>query len=159
MAHIEKSVFKVPAGVTITVGDNNLLHVKGPKGKLTEEVYKEMKISIEDGVLTVRQTPRGYKMYGNLYEFFRMLINRMVVGVTQGFTKNLDITGTGYRATKQGKNLKLSHRYFPNVIFEPQAGISFEAPTATTITVHGIDKNLVETVAALILGNVLHETF
>ena len=92
-----------------------------------------MKITIEDGVLTVAR-PSDDKMHRSMHGLSRTLINNMVVGVTEGFTKNLEIAGVGYRATKQGKNLNLALGYSHPVIIEPPAGITLEAPTATTIT-------------------------
>jgi len=141
----------MPAGVTVTVGEDNLVHVKGPKGELSRKISTDLKISIDDGVLTVAHLSDN-KARQSLTLFVQTLINNMVVGVTQGFTKNLEITGVGYRATKQGKNLNLSIGYSHPVIIEPPAGITFEAPTATTITVHGIDKELVGAVTANIRG-------
>lgn len=87
-------------------------------------------------------------MHRSMHGLSRTLIHNMVVGVTQGFTKNLEITGVGYRAAKQGKNLTLNLGYSHPVIIEPPPGITLEAPTATTITVHGIDKELVGAIAA-----------
>lgn len=141
----------IPAGVTVTVGEDNLAHVKGHKGELSRKISTQVKITFEDGVLTVAR-PSDDKTHRSLHGLSRTLINNMVVGVTQGFTKNLEITGVGYRAAKQGKNLNLSLGYSHPVIIEPPAGITFEAPTATTITVHGIDKELVGAVTANIRG-------
>ena len=151
MSRIGRAPITIPAGVTITVGDGNLVSVKGPKGELSRSIHQDMKISIEDGVLTVAR-PSDDKLHRSMHGLSRTLINNMVVGVTEGFTKNLEISGVGYRATKQGKNLNLALGYSHPVIIEPPAGITLEAPTATTITVHGIDKELVGAVAANIRG-------
>lgn len=151
MSRIGRAPIQIPAGVTVSVGDDNLVHVKGPKGELSRKISTEMKISIEDGVLTVAR-PSDDKTHRSLHGLSRTLINNMVVGVTQGFTKNLEIAGVGYRAAKQGKNLNLSLGYSHPVIIEPPAGITLDAPNATTITVHGIDKELVGAVAANIRG-------
>ena len=140
MSRIGRAPIHIPAGVTVTVGDDNLVHVKGPKGELSRKISMEMKISIEDGVLTVAR-PSDDKTHRSLHGLS-----------TQGFTKNLEIAGVGYRAAKQGKNLNLSLGYSHPVIIEPPAGITLDAPTATTITVHGIDKELVGAVAANIRG-------
>ena len=110
-----------------------------------------MKISIEGNVLTVTR-PSDDKTHRSLHGLSRTLIHNMVVGVTQGFTKNLEIVGVGYRAAKQGKNLQLALGYSHPVIIEPPAGITLDAPTATTITVHGIDKEMVGAIAANIRG-------
>lgn len=151
MSRIGRAPIKIPAGVTVTVGENNSVHVKGPKGELSRTIHQDMKITIEDGVLTVAR-PSDDKMHRSMHGLSRTLINNMVIGVTEGFTKNLEISGVGYRATKQGKNLNLALGYSHPVIIEPPAGITLEAPTATTITVHGIDKELVGAIAANIRG-------
>lgn len=114
------------------------MNVKGPNGELSRKISLDMKISIEDGVLTVAR-PSDDKTHRSLHGLSRSLINNMVVGVTQGFTKNLEIAGVGYRAAKQGKNLNLALGYSHPVIIEPPAGITLDAPNATTITVQGID--------------------
>ena len=106
-----------------------------------------MKINIEGNILTVTR-PSDDKTHRSLHGLSRTLIHNMVVGVTAGFTKNLEIVGVGYRAAKQGKNLQLALGYSHPVIIEPPAGITLDAPTATSITVHGIDKELVGAIAA-----------
>ncbi len=151
MSRIGRAPIDIPAGVTVKVDENNLVQVKGPKGELSRKINQDMKISIEGNTLTVTR-PSDDKMHRSLHGLSRTLIHNMVVGVTQGFTKNLEITGVGYRAAKQGKNLQLALGYSHPVIIEPPAGITLEAPTATTITVHGIDKELVGAIAANIRG-------
>jgi len=151
MSRIGRAPITIPAGVTIKVDAENLVHVKGPKGELSRKINQDMKITIEEGVLTVAR-PSDDKTHRSLHGLSRTLINNMVVGVTQGFTKNLEINGVGYRATKQGKNLSLALGYSHPVVIEPPAGITFDAPTQNTITVHGIDKELVGAVAANIRG-------
>ncbi len=151
MSRIGRAPIAIPAGVTVNVDENNLVQVKGPKGELSRKIHQDMKISIEGNVLTVTR-PSDDKMHRSMHGLSRTLINNMVVGVTQGFTKNLEIVGVGYRAAKQGKNLSLALGYSHPVIIEPPAGITLEAPTATTITVHGIDKELVGAIAADIRG-------
>ena len=147
MSRIGRAPITIPAGVTVSVSDNNSVHVKGPKGQLSRTIHQDMKITIEDGVLTV-QRPSDDKLHRSMHGLSRTLINNMIVGVTSGFTKNLEIAGVGYRATKQGKNLNLALGYSHPVIIEPPAGITLEAPTPTTISVSGIDKELVGAVAA-----------
>ena len=151
MSRIGRAPITIPAGVTVTVADDNLVHVKGPKGELSRKIHQDMKINIEDGVLTVSR-PSDDKLHRSMHGLSRTLINNMVVGVTEGFTKNLEISGVGYRAVKQGKNLSLALGYSHPVVIAPPAGITLEAPTATTITVHGIDKELGGAVAANIRG-------
>lgn len=147
MSRIGRAPITIPAGVTVKVDENNLVQVKGPKGELSRRINQDMKINIEGNILTVAR-PSDDKTHRSLHGLSRTLINNMVVGVTTGFTKNLEIAGVGYRAAKQGKNLQLALGYSHPVIIEPPAGITLEAPTATTITVHGIDKELVGAVAA-----------
>ena len=151
MSRIGRAPIEIPAGVTVKVDDDNLVHVKGPKGELSRKINQDMKISIEGNVLTVTR-PSDDKTHRSLHGLSRTLIHNMVVGVTQGFTKNLEIVGVGYRAAKQGKNLQLALGYSHPVIIEPPAGITLDAPTATTITVHGIDKEMVGAIAANIRG-------
>ncbi len=151
MSRIGRAPIEIPVGVTVKVDEDNLVHVKGPKGELSRKINQDMKISIEGNVLTVAR-PSDDKTHRSLHGLSRTLINNMVVGVTQGFTKNLEIVGVGYRAAKQGKNLQLALGYSHPVIIEPPAGITLEAPTATTITVHGIDKEMVGAIAANIRG-------
>lgn len=94
MSRIGRAPIKLPAGVTVTVGEDNLVHVKGPKGELSRKIHQDMKISIEDGTLTVAR-PSDDKMHRSMHGLSRTLINNMVVGVTEGFTKNLEIAGVG----------------------------------------------------------------
>ena len=147
MSRIGRAPITIPNGVTVTVDSDNLVLVKGPKGQLSQRIHKDLKITIDGAILTVTR-PSDDKLHRSMHGLSRTLINNMVVGVTEGFTKNLEIAGVGYRATKQGKNLNLALGYSHPVIIEPPAGITFDAPTATTITVHGIDKQLVGAVAA-----------
>ena len=147
MSRIGRAPITIPAGVTVKVDENNLVQVKGPKGELSRRINQDMKINIEGNILTVTR-PSDDKTHRSLHGLSRTLIHNMVVGVTTGFTKNLEITGVGYRAAKQGKNLQLALGYSHPVIIEPPAGITLDAPTATTITIHGSDKELVGAVAA-----------
>lgn len=147
MSRIGRAPIEIPAGVTVTVDENNLVQVKGPKGALARKINQDMKINIEGNILTVTR-PSDDKTHRSLHGLSRTLIHNMVVGVTAGFTKNLEIVGVGYRAAKQGKNLQLALGYSHPVIIEPPAGITLDAPTATSITVHGIDKELVGAIAA-----------
>lgn len=147
MSRIGRAPISIPAGVTVSVDEDNLVLVKGPKGQLSRKISSDMKITIEDGVITVTR-PSDNKTHRSLHGLSRTLINNMVVGVTAGFTKQLEIAGVGYRAAKQGKNLNLSLGYSHPVIIEPPAGITLDAPSPTVITVHGADKELVGAVAA-----------
>ena len=147
MSRIGKLPVKVLAGVTITVDDHNCVTVKGPKGELKQCVSPEMILEQEDGVLTVKR-PSDAKQHRALHGLTRTLINNMVVGVTSGFEKHLEIVGTGYRAQMEGKDLVLNVGYSHPVRFQKPDGIEFETPAPTKITVKGIDKQKVGQIAA-----------
>ena len=149
MSRIGRAPIEIPAGVTVKVDDSNLVAVKGPKGELSRQIPKDMKISVEGSVIKVDR-PSDDKTHRSLHGLSRTLINNMVVGVTDGFSKSLEINGVGYRAQKQGKNLNLSLGFSHPVIVEPPAGITFEVPSANAIVVSGIDKELVGSMAAKI---------
>ena len=151
MSRIGRAPIEIPAGVTVKVGDDNLVHVKGPKGELSRKIRPEMKITVEGNVLTVTR-PSDIKEHRSLHGLSRTLINNMVIGVTAGFSKSLEINGVGYRAAKQGKNLNLSLGYSHPILVEPPAGIEFDVPSVTSIIVKGIDKELVGAMAAKIRG-------
>lgn len=151
MSRIGKLPVSVPAGVTITVEKDNTVNVKGPKGQLSTKIDNAMKIEIEDGVLRVFR-PDDDKENRALHGLSRSLIHNMVVGVTNGFTKNLDIVGVGYRAQKNGQNLVLNMGYSHPVEFAPPSGITFDVPAPNKIHVLGIDKQLVGQIAADIRG-------
>jgi len=147
MSRIGKLPVHIPAGVTITVNEHNCVTVKGPKGELVQTVSPEMLLEQDNGVLTVKR-PSDDKRHRALHGLTRSLINNMVVGVTQGFEKKLEIVGTGYRAQMDGKDLVLNVGYSHPVRFAKMDGIEFEAPAPTKITVKGIDKQKVGQVAA-----------
>ncbi len=149
MSRIGRTPITIPAGVTVKVAEDNLVSVKGPKGELSRKINQDMKVTVEGNTVTVER-PSDDKTHRSLHGLSRTLINNMVVGVTEGFSKNLEINGVGYRAQKQGKNLNLSLGFSHPVVVEPPAGISFEVPSANAITVSGIDKELVGAVAAKI---------
>ncbi len=150
MSRIGKLPVSVPAGVTITVEKDNTVNVQGPKGQLSTKIDGAMKIEIEDGVLRVLR-PDDDKENRALHGLSRSLIHNMVVGVTNGFTKNLEIVGVGYRAQKNGQNLVLNMGYSHPVEFAP-SGITFDVPSPNKIHVAGIDKQLVGQIAADIRG-------
>ena len=147
MSRIGKLPITVPGGVTITVGDGNTVTVKGPKGTLTEKLSPAMELSEENGVLTVKR-PSDSKEHRSLHGLTRSLVHNMVVGVTEGFTKNLEINGVGYRAQLQGTKLVMNLGYSHPVEIDPPAGISFECPTPNKIIVKGISNEVVGQVAA-----------
>ncbi len=147
MSRIGKLPINIPGGVTITVGDDNTVNVKGPKGQLSEKISPDMEISMEEGVLLVKR-PSDDKEHKALHGLSRSLIHNMVVGVTSGYQKNLDIVGVGYRAQLQGTKLVLNVGYSHPVEFEAPAGITFEVPNPNRISVLGISKQQVGQMAA-----------
>ena len=147
MSRIGKLPITVPGGVTITVGDGNTVTVKGPKGTLTENLSPAMELVQENGVLTVKR-PSDSKEHRALHGLTRSLVHNMVVGVTEGFSKNLEINGVGYRAQMQGTKLVLNLGYSHPVEITPPSGISFECPTPNKVIVKGISKQQVGQVAA-----------
>ena len=147
MSRIGKLPVKIDAGVTITVDDSNVVTVKGPKGTLSQQMHPDMQIEQDNGVLTVKR-PSDDKAHRALHGLTRSLIHNMVVGVTTGFEKKLEIVGTGYRAQLQGKNLVLNMGYSHPVEVRPPEGISFEVPAPNKISVKGIDKQVVGQIAA-----------
>ena len=151
MSRIGRAPIEIPAGVTVTLGENNLVKVKGPKGELSRHIHPDMKVTVEGNIVKVTR-PSDDKPHKSLHGLSRTLIHNMVLGVTEGFSKSLEINGVGYRAQKQGKNLNLSLGFSHPVIVEPPAGISFDVPSANAIVVNGIDKETVGQIAAEIRG-------
>jgi len=147
MSRIGRLPIQVPAGVTVTVSEDNLVTVKGPKGELSQEVNKDIKVEIADGVLTVSR-PSDSKPMRSMHGLYRALINNMVVGVTKGFEKVLLMEGVGYRATVAGNQLTLAVGYSHPVVFDAPEHVTFEAPQPTRIVVKGIDKQVVGAIAA-----------
>ncbi len=147
MSRIGRLPVAIPAGVTVKVDENNLVTVKGPKGELSQQIHPDMKIEIEGATLSVNR-PSDDKMHRSLHGLSRTLINNMVIGVTAGYQKALDVVGVGYRAQMQGKNLVLTIGYSHPVEMVPVNGIAFECPTPNKIIVKGIDKQLVGEIAA-----------
>lgn len=146
MSRIGKMPITVPAGVTVTI-ENNFVTVKGPKGELSRQINKNMKLTLDNGVLTV-ECPSDEKEDRAMHGLSRTLINNMIIGVTQGFSKTLEINGVGYRAAKQGQNINFTLGFSHPVVKEPPAGITFEVPAPNKIVVSGADKEVVGAVAA-----------
>lgn len=146
MSRIGKMPITVPAGVTVTI-ENNFVTVKGPKGELSRQTNKNMKLTLDNGVLTVER-PSDEKEDRAMHGLSRTLINNMIIGVTQGFSKTLEINGVGYRAAKQGQNINFTLGFSHPVVKEPPAGITFEVPAPNKIVVSGADKEVVGAVAA-----------
>ncbi len=146
MSRIGKTPITVPAGVTVKIEDN-FVSVKGPKGELSRQINKNMKITMDDGTITVER-PNDEKENRSMHGLSRTLINNMVVGVTEGYSKTLEIAGVGYRAAKQGNGINFTLGFSHPVVKEPPTGITFEVPAPTKIVVSGIDKEQVGAVAA-----------
>ncbi len=149
MSRIGREPIAVPAGVTITISDSNYVTVKGPLGELAQQFAENLTIALDGATLTVTR-PNDEKENRALHGLTRTLLNNMVVGVTKGYEKKLEIVGVGYRVEKQGAKLVLGLGYSHPVVFEEKDGIKFECPNNTTILVKGIDKQAVGQVAAVI---------
>jgi large subunit ribosomal protein L6 len=146
MSRIGRLPVTVPSTVEVTI-DGRRLTVKGPKGTLTRDLHPDMGVSQEDGTIVVTR-PTEQKTHKQLHGLTRTLVNNMVVGVTDGYRKGLEITGVGYRASKVGEKLQLNLGYSHPIEIEPPQGISFEVENPTRLAVLGIDKELVGQVAA-----------
>ncbi len=151
MSRIGKLPIAIPAGVNVKLDGNNVLTVKGSKGTLTKQFHKDMIIKADASQIVVER-PSDLKMHKALHGLTRTLINNMVEGVTNGFTKNLEINGVGYRAQKQGKKLVLTLGYSHPVEMDDPEGITTEVPAPNKIIVKGIDKQMVGEFAAKIRG-------
>ncbi len=147
MSRVGKMPIAVPAGVTVEIAENNKVTVKGPKGSLSRVLPAEMEIKQEGAELTVSR-PNDLKRNRALHGLTRALLNNMVVGVSDGFQKVLEINGVGYRAAKEGKKLTLSLGYSHPVIMEDPEGVESVCETANKIVVKGIDKEKVGQYAA-----------
>ena len=150
MSRIGNKPINVPAGVEVKIDGNHIL-VKGPKGTLERDVEPQISMKLDGEVLTVSRDSDAKKSR-ELHGLTRSLINNMILGVQNEFTKELQINGVGYRVQKQGNNLNLSLGYSHPVIYEAPQGITFDVPNANTIIVKGIDKELVGQTAAEIRG-------
>ena len=146
MSRIGNKPITVPNGVDIKI-ENNHITVKGPKGTLERTIEPEISVKLEDNVLTVSRDS-DERRSKSLHGLTRTLINNMIMGVQQEFTRELQINGVGYRVQKQGNNLNLTLGYSHPVIFKAPEGISFDVPNPNTIIVKGIDKELVGQTAA-----------
>lgn len=147
MSRIGRMPIAVPAGVTVEVAAGNVVTVKGPKGTLTKELHPDMIIKQEGAEITVSR-PSEIKMHKALHGLTRTLLNNMVVGVTEGYSKKLEVNGVGYRVQMQGKNLVMNLGFSHQVEMVPVDGITIEAPTANEIIISGIDKQVVGEFAA-----------
>ncbi|MDI6713149.1 MAG: 50S ribosomal protein L6 [Anaerosomatales bacterium] len=146
MSRIGKQPIPVPSGVEVAINGSEVT-VKGPKGTLTQTFDKDMIIELEDGAIVVKR-PSDERRHRSLHGLTRTLIANMVQGVSEGFQKELEIVGVGYRAALKGSDLDLSLGFSHPVVIKPEEGIAFEVPAPTKIVVKGIDKQRVGQVAA-----------
>ena len=147
MSRIGRMPITVPAGVTVTIAEGNVVTVKGPKGELTRALSAEMNINQEGNVITVTR-PSDEKAHRSLHGLTRTLLNNMVIGVVDGYKKELDVNGVGYRVAKEGKNLVMNLGYSHQVIVPEIDGITIDVPGPNKIIVSGCDKQVVGQFAA-----------
>ncbi|NLB90885.1 MAG: 50S ribosomal protein L6 [Clostridiales bacterium] len=147
MSRIGKLPITIPAGVTVTVEKDNTITVKGPKGELSQWVNPDITVENKDNVLTLSR-PSDAKPHKAMHGLYRSLVNNMVIGVTEGYSKTLELVGTGYRAQVEGNTLTLSVGYSHPVVFDAPENITFQTPSATKIIVTGINKQTVGNLAA-----------
>ena len=147
MSRIGKQPIEIPSGVDVSVGEDSLVTVKGPRGTLTQRLHPEMHIVQEEGVVRVER-PSDEGVHRSLHGLTRTLLANMVEGVTKGYEKRLAIVGVGYRAAMKGSDLEIQVGYSHPVVVSAPEGIEFETPTATSIVVRGNDKQQVGEVAA-----------
>ena len=151
MSRIGKMPISIPAGVEVTMGEGNLITVKGPKGTLTQKLSEKMTLTREDGVILVTR-PNDEKENRSLHGLTRTLLNNMVIGVTEGYKKELDVNGVGYRVAKEGNKLNMNIGFSHPVIMEEPEGITIEVPSPNKIIINGIDKQKVGQFAANVRG-------
>ena len=147
MSRIGKMPIAIPAGVSVSIAEDNTVTVKGPKGTLSEQVKGGIEIKEEGGTLFLSR-PSDAKQHRAMHGLYRALVNNMVVGVTDGYSKTLEMVGTGYRAQLAGRTLTLSIGFSHPVVFEAPEHIDFEVPVPTRIIVKGINKQQVGNLAA-----------
>ena len=147
MSRVGKKLIEVPAGVTVTVAEDNTVTVKGPKGELTRQFHQDMKIEQEGNTVSVVR-PSESKEHRTNHGTTRALLANMVTGVSEGFTRSLELIGVGYRASLQGSKLVLNVGYSHPVEFTPEEGLEVEVPSNTKIIVKGISKERVGALAS-----------
>jgi large subunit ribosomal protein L6 len=141
----------IPNGVDVTLGEGNLVTVKGPKGTLSQKLSEKMTITNDNGVISITR-PNDEKENRALHGLTRTLLNNMVVGVTEGYKKELDVNGVGYRVAKEGKKLTMNIGYSHPVVMEEIDGITIDVPSPNKIIINGIDKQKVGQFAAEVRG-------
>lgn len=153
MSRIGKKPINIPGGVTVDVSAHGLVTVKGPKGTLTQDVNPDIEVKIE-GQEVVVSRPTDSKRHKSLHGLYRSLINNMVIGVSQGYKKDLELVGVGFKATNQGQVLELSLGYSHNIFFALPQSVSLKTETPKgknpIITLEAIDKELIGQIAAKI---------
>jgi large subunit ribosomal protein L6 len=153
MSRIGKKPINIPAGVTVDVSAHGLVTVKGPKGTLTQEVNPDIEVKVEGKEIIVAR-PTESKRHKSMHGLYRSLINNMVIGVSEGYKKDLELVGVGYKATNQGQVLELSLGYSHNIFFALPQSISLKTETPKgknpIITLEAIDKELIGQIAAKI---------
>jgi large subunit ribosomal protein L6 len=151
MSRIGKATINLPKGVEVTVGEENVIKVKGPKGELYEKLDERITLSVEDGVLTVKR-PNDEKEVRALHGLYRSLVNNMVIGVSEGYKKQLELVGVGYKATATGQNLELAVGYSHPIIvqFPKEVAVTatMEKGQNPKVFLESIDKQLLGQVAA-----------
>ncbi|AYF53744.1 50S ribosomal protein L6 [Clostridium botulinum C] len=147
MSRVGRLPIEIPNGVNVTVTPENVVTVKGPKGELTKAMHEDINIAIEDNNIVVTR-PSENAQHRALHGLTRALINNMVIGVTEGYQKTLELVGVGYRAQLKGKDLVLNLGYSHPVEIKAVQGVEYAVPEATKVVVSGIDKELVGSVAA-----------
>ncbi len=147
MSRIGRMPITVPAGVEVTIGENNVVTVKGPKGTLTQTLHPEMTLEKDGNVIHVKR-PSDDKAHCALHGMTRAMLHNMVVGVSEGFKKELEINGVGYRAAKEGTNLVMNLGYSHQVIMPEIDGITIDVPAPNKVVISGCDKQKVGQFAA-----------
>ena len=147
MSRIGRMPITVPAGVTVDIAEGNVVTVKGPKGELTQALRPEMKLKLDGAVLTVER-PSEDKLHRSLHGLTRSLLHNMVVGVTDGYKKELEVNGVGYRVSKEGKNLVMNLGYSHPITVAETDGITIDVPAPNKIVISGCDKQKVGQFAA-----------
>lgn len=147
MSRVGKKPIEVPAGVTVTVDENNTVTAKGTKGELTRSFNQDITISQEDGIITLVR-PTDSKEHRTIHGTTRALLANMITGVSVGFERSLELVGVGYRAQLQGNKLVLNVGYSHPVEFTPEEGVQVEVPANTKVIVKGIDKERVGALAS-----------
>ncbi|MGJ1432305.1 50S ribosomal protein L6 [Sphingobacterium spiritivorum] len=153
MSRIGKAPVAIPAGVTVAVSDKNLVTVKGPKGELSQQIDRDIKVAQEDGNIVVTR-PTDQKKHKALHGLYRSLLNNMVIGVTEGYKTTQELVGVGYRASSNGNTLELTLGFSHQIVFvlpqEIKVSTTAEKGKNPTITLESIDKQLIGQVAAKI---------